>query len=185
MLLSISLFIGHRFRMIFLVPEHGFDSASTRAGFFSSRGHPTARSSLQRRPIPCCCSSAPFRLPSRGDHHLSARAETANKPDLICCFLTLVSLRFVLTYPTPFDVSPQIGYVGQEPVLFQGTIRENIAKGDPGASEERIEEAAKAANAHEFILAFAEGYDTDVGEKSALLSGGQKQVRRTEVSLPP
>ena len=61
-------------------------------------------------------------------------------------------------------------------MLFQGTILENIAKGDPGASEERIQEAAKAANAHEFILAFAEGYDTDVGEKSALLSGGQKQV---------
>lgn len=61
-------------------------------------------------------------------------------------------------------------------MLFQGTIRENIAKGDPGASDERIEEAAKAANAHQFIMAFAEGYGTDVGEKSALLSGGQKQV---------
>lgn len=45
----------------------------------------------------------------------------------------------------------KIGYVGQEPVLFQGTIRENIAKGDPGASDERIQEAAKAANAHDFI----------------------------------
>jgi len=83
------------------------------------------------------------------------------------------------TRPNRLAFSPQIGYVGQEPVLFQGTIRENIAKGDPGASEERIQEAAKAANAHEFILAFAEGYDTDVGEKSALLSGGQKQVTRT------
>ena len=48
----------------------------------------------------------------------------------------------------------QIGYVGQEPVLFQGTIRENIAKSDPSASEERIEEAAKAANAHAFIAGF-------------------------------
>lgn len=47
-----------------------------------------------------------------------------------------------------------MGYVGQEPVLFQGTIRENISKGDPGASRERIEEAAKASNAHEFIMAF-------------------------------
>ncbi|CAB1103549.1 unnamed protein product [Ectocarpus sp. CCAP 1310/34] len=45
----------------------------------------------------------------------------------------------------------QIGYVGQEPVLFQGTIRENIAKGDPSASDERIQEAAKTANAHDFI----------------------------------
>ena len=48
----------------------------------------------------------------------------------------------------------QIGYVGQEPVLFQGTIRENIAKGDPDASEERIQEAAKAANAHDFVTKF-------------------------------
>ena len=61
-------------------------------------------------------------------------------------------------------------------MLFQGTIRENIGKGHPGASNDRIEEAAKAANAHNFIMAFAEGYETDVGEKSALLSGGQKQV---------
>lgn len=48
----------------------------------------------------------------------------------------------------------QVGYVGQEPVLFQGTIRENIAKGDPGASEARIQAAAKAANAHDFIMDF-------------------------------
>eukprot|EP00752_Nemacystus_decipiens_P011582 g10286.t1 len=82
----------------------------------------------------------------------------------------------------------EIGYVGQEPVLFQGTIRENIAKGDPSATNERIEEAAKAANAHNFIMAFAEGYETDVGEKSALLSGGQKQriaIARAIVNNPP
>lgn len=82
----------------------------------------------------------------------------------------------------------QIGYVGQEPVLFQGTIRENIAKGDPGATFERIEEAAKAANAHDFIAAFSEGYETDVGEKSALLSGGQKQriaIARAILNNPP
>lgn len=48
----------------------------------------------------------------------------------------------------------QVGYVGQEPVLFQGTIRENIAKGDPGASEARIQAAAKAANAHDFTMDF-------------------------------
>ena len=48
----------------------------------------------------------------------------------------------------------QIGYVGQEPVLFQGTIRENIAKGDPDASEERIQDAAKATNAHDFVMKF-------------------------------
>ena len=51
-------------------------------------------------------------------------------------------------------VMVQIGYVGQEPVLFQGTISENIAKGDPDASEERIQDAAKAANAHDFVMKF-------------------------------
>ncbi|CAM9424622.1 unnamed protein product [Ascophyllum nodosum] len=82
----------------------------------------------------------------------------------------------------------QIGYVGQEPVLFQGTIRENIAKGDPDASEERIQDAAKAANAHDFVMKFEDGYDTDVGEKSALLSGGQKQriaIARAIIKNPP
>lgn len=49
---------------------------------------------------------------------------------------------------------PQIGYVGQEPVLFQGTILENIAKGSPGATLELIQAAAKAANAHGFIMSF-------------------------------
>ncbi|CAM9323468.1 unnamed protein product [Pylaiella littoralis] len=81
-----------------------------------------------------------------------------------------------------------IGYVGQEPVLFQGTIRENIAKSEPGASYERIQEAAKAANAHDFVTGFKEGYDTDVGEKSALLSGGQKQriaIARAILNNPP
>ncbi|CAM9382357.1 unnamed protein product, partial [Hapterophycus canaliculatus] len=83
----------------------------------------------------------------------------------------------------------QIGYVGQEPVLFQGTIRENIAKGDPGASDQKIQEAAKAANAHDFIQSdFQEGYDAEVGEKSALLSGGQKQriaIARAILKNPP
>ncbi|CAM9784749.1 unnamed protein product, partial [Ectocarpus sp. 12 AP-2014] len=83
----------------------------------------------------------------------------------------------------------QIGYVGQEPVLFQGTIRENIAKGDPSASDERIQEAAKAANAHDFIQCdFQGGYEAEVGEKSALLSGGQKQriaIARAILRNPP
>jgi ABC-type multidrug transport system fused ATPase/permease subunit len=65
--------------------------------------------------------------------------------------------------------------IQQEPVLFTGTIKDNISKGKPGASDSEIEQAARAANAHEFITSFAEGYATDVGEKSALLSGGQKQ----------
>ena len=69
----------------------------------------------------------------------------------------------------------QIGYVGQEPVLFSGSIRDNIAYGYPDASDESIEKAARQANCHTFISAFPDGYDTDVGERGIQLSGGQKQ----------
>jgi ATP-binding cassette, subfamily B, multidrug efflux pump len=69
----------------------------------------------------------------------------------------------------------QIGIVLQETTLFSGTIRENIAFGKPDASLEEIVFAAQAAAAHEFILAFPDGYDTYVGERGATLSGGQKQ----------
>jgi ATP-binding cassette, subfamily B, multidrug efflux pump len=69
----------------------------------------------------------------------------------------------------------QIGIVLQETTLFSGTIRENIAFGKPDASLEEIVSAAQAAAAHEFILAFPDGYDTYVGERGATLSGGQKQ----------
>ncbi|CAK4268787.1 unnamed protein product [Aphanomyces euteiches] len=74
----------------------------------------------------------------------------------------------------------QIGLVGQEPVLFVGTIAENIASGfsDSVPStdlQERVEEAAKMANAHNFIVQFPDGYQTQVGLKGEQLSGGQKQ----------
>jgi len=69
----------------------------------------------------------------------------------------------------------QYGFVGQEPVLFAGSIAENIAFGKPGASQDEVEEAAKMANAHKFIVKFPQGYGTEVGEKGAKLSGGQKQ----------
>lgn len=69
----------------------------------------------------------------------------------------------------------QIGMVLQETTLFTGTIRENIAYGRPESSMEEIVTAAKAAEAHDFILEFAEGYDTAVGERGSTLSGGQKQ----------
>ena len=69
----------------------------------------------------------------------------------------------------------QIGIVLQETTLFSGTIRENIAFGKPDASQEEIEAAAKAAQAHDFILSFPDKYDTHVGERGTTLSGGQKQ----------
>jgi len=68
-----------------------------------------------------------------------------------------------------------IGMVLQEPFLFHGTIAENIAYGKPEASMAEIIAAAKAANAHEFILQFPDGYDTLVGERGARLSGGERQ----------
>ncbi|HEY6071905.1 MAG TPA: ABC transporter ATP-binding protein, partial [Anaerolineales bacterium] len=69
----------------------------------------------------------------------------------------------------------QIGIVLQETTLFSGTIRENIAFGKPEASQAEIEAAAQAAQAHNFITGFPEGYDTHVGERGTTLSGGQKQ----------
>ncbi|KAI8112886.1 hypothetical protein M9434_004206 [Picochlorum sp. BPE23] len=69
----------------------------------------------------------------------------------------------------------QVGLVSQEPSLFATTIRENILFGKPGASEEEVVAAAKSANAHKFISALPDGYDTHVGEKGVQMSGGQKQ----------
>lgn len=69
----------------------------------------------------------------------------------------------------------QIGYVAQNPVLFSGSVRENILLGCPEATEEEIVTAAKAANAHEFVSSLSDGYDTDIGTGGNRLSGGQKQ----------
>ncbi len=69
----------------------------------------------------------------------------------------------------------QIAYVGQDVFLFRGTIRENIAFGKPGATEDEIVAAAKAAYAHDFIVSFPSGYDAPVGEHGLQLSGGQRQ----------
>ena len=69
----------------------------------------------------------------------------------------------------------QVGFVLQETVLFRGTIRENIAYGRPGATEDEIVAAAKLANADEFIRRMPHGYDTVVGERGDTLSGGQRQ----------
>ena len=69
----------------------------------------------------------------------------------------------------------QIGLVQQDVYLFCGTIKENIAYGKPGASMKEIEEAARKANIHDFIMELPDGYDTFVGERGTRLSGGQKQ----------
>jgi ATP-binding cassette subfamily B protein len=69
----------------------------------------------------------------------------------------------------------QVGVVSQEPILFATSIRENIRYGRLTATQDEIDAAAKAANAHDFILSFPEGYDTLVGERGVRLSGGQKQ----------
>ena len=69
----------------------------------------------------------------------------------------------------------QVGVVLQEPFLFQGTVAENIGYSKPGASRMEIIAAAKAANAHGFILKFPDGYDTMVGERGARVSGGERQ----------
>jgi ATP-binding cassette subfamily B multidrug efflux pump len=68
-----------------------------------------------------------------------------------------------------------IGIAQQEVVLFSGTIRDNIRYGSPQASDEEVVSAAKAAQAHDFITSFPEGYDTQLGQRGVNLSGGQKQ----------
>jgi ATP-binding cassette subfamily B protein len=76
---------------------------------------------------------------------------------------------------TRSSLREQIAYVAQDNFLFKGSIRENIAMGRPGASEEEIVAAAKAAYAHDFILGFEHGYDSPCGEHGMQLSGGQRQ----------
>lgn len=73
------------------------------------------------------------------------------------------------------EIRQLIGYVPQEPYLYDVSIAENIRYGRPGASKEDIVNAAKLANAHDFILELKDGYETRVGERGNLLSGGQRQ----------
>nr|WP_110750376.1 ABC transporter transmembrane domain-containing protein [Phyllobacterium leguminum] len=75
----------------------------------------------------------------------------------------------------PLDVRRRIAVVPQDVAIFAASIRDNIGFGRPGASEAEIEAAAKAALAHDFILALENGYDTQVGERGVTLSGGQRQ----------
>ncbi|MFH1085286.1 MAG: ABC transporter ATP-binding protein [Chloroflexota bacterium] len=73
------------------------------------------------------------------------------------------------------DLRAQMGIALQEAVLFTGTVRDNIRYGRPEASDDEVIAAAKAAQAHDFVMAFPDGYETIVGERGANLSGGQKQ----------
>ena len=73
------------------------------------------------------------------------------------------------------DLRADIGVVFQDPSLFSGTIRENIAYARPDASDDEVVGASRSANAHEFIARFAQGYDSQIGERGIKLSGGQKQ----------
>jgi ABC-type multidrug transport system fused ATPase/permease subunit len=73
------------------------------------------------------------------------------------------------------DLRGALAMVAQEPVLFSGTVRENIGYGKAGATSDEIEQAAKDAFAHDFVAAFPDGYDTIIGERGTKLSGGQKQ----------
>lgn len=86
-----------------------------------------------------------------------------------------------------YSLRRQIGIVPQDPLLFSGTIAENIALTDPQATSEAIVEAARRADAHDFIMQLPSGYSTPVGERGASLSGGQRQriaIARTLLSNP-
>lgn len=86
------------------------------------------------------------------------------------------------------DLRRQIGIVQQDVYLFAGTIMENIRYGKPGATDEEVIRAAKAANAHDFIMEMEEDYDTDIGQRGVKLSGGQKQrlsIARAFLKNPP
>ena len=86
------------------------------------------------------------------------------------------------------DLRRQIGIVQQDVYLFAGTIMENIRYGKPDATDEEVIRAAKAANAHDFIMEMPADYDTDIGQRGVKLSGGQKQrlsIARAFLKNPP
>ena len=86
------------------------------------------------------------------------------------------------------DLRNHIGIVQQDVYLFAGTIMDNIRYGKPDATDDEVVRAAKCANAHDFIMSFPEGYDTDIGQRGVKLSGGQKQrlsIARVFLKNPP
>ncbi len=100
--------------------------------------------------------------------------------NLICRFYDVLEGQILIdgVDVRDYDISAlrqRIGVVLQEPFLFHGTVAENIAYGNPDATLEEIIESSRAANAHEFIVSFPDGYDTVVGERGQTLSGGERQ----------
>jgi ATP-binding cassette subfamily B protein len=100
--------------------------------------------------------------------------------NLICRFYDVLEGQILIdgVDVRDYELKPlrrNIGVVLQEPFLFHGTVAENVAYGNPKASREHIMEAARAANAHDFIVGFPDGYDTLVGERGQTLSGGERQ----------
>ena len=86
------------------------------------------------------------------------------------------------------DLRNNIGIVQQDVYLFAGSIMDNIRYGRPDATDEEVIRAAKNANAHDFIVSFPDGYDTDIGQRGVKLSGGQKQrlsIARVFLKNPP
>src|SRR5207237_8780540 len=92
-------------------------------------------------------------------------------PETGCVLIAGVDLAMA----DPAWLRRQIGVVLQENVLFNRTVRENIALADPAMAMERVIAAAQLAGAHDFILEMPEGYDTVIGERGSSLSGGQRQ----------
>ncbi len=86
-----------------------------------------------------------------------------------------------------YSLRRQVGIVPQDPLLFSGSVSENISVANPESSSEEIIQAAKTADAHDFIMSLPTGYSTNVGERGANLSGGQKQriaIARTLLAKP-
>ena len=113
--------------------------------------------------------------------------------NLICRFYNVDSGQVLIdgtdiAKVTIHSLRTQMGIMMQDSFIFSGTIMDNIRYGRPGATREEVVEAAKSANAHEFIMALPDGYDTDIGQRGVKLSGGQKQrlsIARVFLKNPP
>ena len=136
---------------------------------FGRIGRERARPLAQHRSDSLCRVATALRPDSDGVQ-LAVRGRVGDRLDRLCELL-----------PGPADefgehlLRRQVGIVTQETVLFDDTIATNIAYGSPQASRVEIEGAARAANAHDFIIALPKGYDTMIGERGQRLSGGQRQ----------